>query len=152
MTGSGLQSIAPDRGHRLARERRSTRGKKARFCCALRFRRGGQKKCKVLLRDLSRAVRSFPSSPVPLLRADWARAPPECPWLPCQGARGSPGEALEWVLGSGVLSPGAFPLGVLPLRALCRSRATVLLYLPPLSHPLLRVPSIEDGIATGAPF
>ena len=57
MTGSGLQSIAPvhpeDRGgHRLPRERRSTRGKKkqdfvarsgsgaggkksARFCCAI---------------------------------------------------------------------------------------------------------------------
>ena len=30
---------------------------------ALRFRREGQKKCKVLLRDLSRAVRSSSSSP-----------------------------------------------------------------------------------------
>ena len=46
------------------RESGDRRGaKKARFCCALRFRRGGQKKCKVLLRDLSRAVRSSSSSP-----------------------------------------------------------------------------------------
>ena len=70
MTGSGLQrSVHRPRSIRRTggidfRESGDRRGaKKARFCCALRFRRGGQKKCKVLLRDLSRAVRSSSSSP-----------------------------------------------------------------------------------------
>jgi hypothetical protein len=48
MTGSGLQSIAPvhpeDRGHRLPRERRSTRGKKSKILLRAPVQARGAKK------------------------------------------------------------------------------------------------------------